>query len=100
MSKPTHSDPIVLEEPIKRGDKNTITEITLRRPKTGDLRHLKMADAIVGDVNTIIRMVPRISVPTLTEQEVVALDVADLLVCADTIAGFLQKTGAAESPAA
>jgi len=92
MSKPTHSDPIVLEQPIKRGEKNTITEITLRKPAAGELRGLKLADLINGDVNATIRLVPRISQPSLTEQEVGALDVADLLGCADAIAGFLQKT--------
>ncbi len=101
MSKPTHSDPIVLEQPIKRGEKNTITEITLRKPASGELRGLKLTDLINGDVNATIRLVPRISQPTLTEAEVAALDVADLLGCADAIAGFLYKTGrTAESPAA
>ncbi|MDH0099947.1 phage tail assembly protein [Stutzerimonas stutzeri] len=95
------SEPIVLEQPIQRGEKTTITEITLRKPAAGELRGLKLADLINGDVNATIRLVPRISQPTLTEQEVAALDVADLLGCADAIAGFLQKTGAAaESPAA
>lgn len=94
------SEPIVLEQPIKRGE-NSITEITLRKPAAGELRGLKLADLINGDVNATIRLVPRISQPTLTEQEVAALDVADLLGCADAIAGFLQKkAGTAESPAA
>lgn len=101
MSKPTYSDPLVLEQPIQRGEKNSITEITLRKPAAGELRGLKLADLINGDVNATIRLVPRISQPSLTEQEVAALDVADLLGCADAIAGFLQKTGTpAESPAA
>lgn len=94
------SDPIVLEQPIKRGE-SSITEITLRKPAAGELRGLKLADLINGDVNSTIRLVPRISQPTITEQEAAALDVADLLGCADAIAGFLQKTGStAESPAA
>lgn len=100
MSKPTYSEPLALEQPIPRGEKNSITEITLRKPAAGELRGLKLADLINGDVNATIRLVPRISQPSLTEQEVAALDVADLLGCADAIAGFLQKTGAAESPAA
>lgn len=95
------SEPIVLEQPIKRGESKPITEITLRKPAAGELRGLKLADLINGDVNATIRLVPRISQPTLTEQEVAALDVADLLSCADAIASFLQKTGkTAESPAA
>lgn len=84
------SDPIVLEQPIKRGD-TTITEITLRKPASGELRGLKLVDLLNGDVNATIRLVPRISTPTLTEQDVAALDVADLTLCADNIAVFLQK---------
>jgi len=100
MTKPTYSDPIVLEQAIKRGEGKPITEITLRRPAAGELRGLKLGDLINGDVNATIRLVPRISQPTLTEQEAAALDPADLLACADAVAGFLQKKGAAESPAA
>jgi len=99
MSKPTYSDPIVLEEPIKRGD-TKITEITLRKPAAGELRGLKLTDLLHGDVNATIRLVPRISQPTLTEQDVAAMDIADLVLCADAVAVFLQKKGAAESPAA
>lgn len=90
MSQPTYSDPIVLEQPIKRGEQQ-IAEITLRKPAAGELRGLKLADLINGDVSATIRLVPRISQPSLTEPEVAALDIADLLVCADTIAFFLQK---------
>jgi len=89
----------VLEEPIKRGD-TKITEITLRKPAAGELRGLKLTDLLHGDVNATIRLVPRISQPTLTEQDVAAMDIADLVLCADAVAVFLQKKGAAESPAA
>ncbi len=99
MSKPTYSDPIVLEEPIKRGE-TKITEITLRKPAAGELRGLKLTDLLQGDVNANIRLLPRISQPTLTEQEAAALDVADLVMCADAVAVFLQKKGAAASPEA
>ena len=94
------SEPLVLEQAIKRGE-SSITEITLRKPASGELRGLKLTDLINGDVNATIRLVPRISQPTLTEQDVALFDIADLLACADAIAGFLQKTGStAESPAA
>lgn len=90
MNQPTYSDPIVLEQPIKRGEQQ-IAEITLRKPAAGELRGLKFTDLLNGDVSATIRLVPRISQPSLTELEVAALDISDLLVCADTIAVFLQK---------
>lgn len=89
MSKPIYSDPITLAEAIARG-KEKITSITLRRPGSGELRGLKLADLVQGDVNAVIRLVPRISQPSLVEQEVAALDAYDLTRCADEIAVFLQ----------
>ncbi|TIH10823.1 phage tail assembly protein [Pseudomonas leptonychotis] len=90
MKKATFSESITLEEPIKRGE-TSVTSINLRKPAAGELRGLKLLDLLNGDVNATIRLVPRISNPTLTEQEVAALEPADLLSCADAIAAFLQK---------
>ncbi|MBS7724594.1 phage tail assembly protein [Pseudomonas lalucatii] len=87
MTQPTHSAPIVLEQAIARG-KERIDSITLRKPAAGELRGLKLADLLQGDVNAVIRLVPRISQPTLTEPEVAALDVVDLTACADEIVVF------------
>lgn len=101
MSQPIYSDPIELAQPIKRGQ-TEVKEITLRRPGSGELRGLKLADLVQGDVNAVIRLVPRISQPTLLEQEVAALDAYDLTRCADEIAVFLQtppqKPAAEPSP--
>lgn len=102
MKQPTYSESIQLEEAIKRGE-STIDSINLRKPAAGELRGLKLLDLLNGDVNATIRLVPRISNPTLTEQEVAALEPADLLSCADVIAAFLQKKEAQtqlESPTA
>ncbi len=101
MSQPIYSAPIELAQPIKRGQ-TEVKEITLRRPGSGELRGLKLADLVQGDVNAVIRLVPRISQPTLLEQEVAALDAYDLTRCADEIAVFLQtppqKPAAEASP--
>lgn len=102
MSQPSYSTPFDLTHAITRGSQ-TITRISLRRPGSGELRGLKLADLVQGDVNAVTRLVPRISQPTLTEQEVAALDVFDLTRCADEIAVFLQtppqKAVIEESPA-
>jgi len=89
VTQPIYSAPIELAQPIKRGQ-TEVKEITLRRPGSGELRGLKLADLVQGDVNAVIRLVPRISEPTLLEQEVAALDAYDLTRCADEIAVFLQ----------
>lgn len=102
MSQPIYSAPIELAEPIKRGD-TEIKEITLRRPGAGELRGLKLADLVQGDVNAVIRLLPRISQPTLIEQEAAAMDPFDITRCADEISIFLQtpppKKVAQDSPA-
>lgn len=101
MTQPIYSAPIELAQPVKRGQ-TEVKEITLRRPGSGELRGLKLADLVQGDVNAVIRLVPRISRPTLLEQEVAALDAYDLTRCADEIAVFLQtppqKPAAEASP--
>ncbi|WP_417778615.1 phage tail assembly protein [Stutzerimonas xanthomarina] len=89
MTQPIYSAPIELARPIKRGQ-TEVKEITLRRAGSGELRGLKLADLVQGDVNAVIRLVPRISQPALLEQEVAALDAYDLTRCADEIAVFLQ----------
>lgn len=89
MTQPIYGAPIHLSTPIQQGEQQ-IKEITLRRPGSGELRGLKLADLVQGDVNAVIKLVPRISQPTLVEQQVAALDAYDLTRCADEIAVFLQ----------
>lgn len=101
MTHPIYSAPIELAQPIKRGQ-TEVKEITLRRPGSGELRGLKLADLVQGDVTAVTRLLPRITQPTLVDQEVAALDVFDLTRCADEIAVFLQtppqKPAAEASP--
>ncbi len=79
LSAPTQLNAFVpLDYPFNRGDKQ-IDAITLRKPKAGELRGLSIADIAQQDVNTLIKLLPRISDPRLTEDEVGNLDPADLM---------------------
>jgi hypothetical protein len=78
---------ITLDTPIKRGE-TQISTVTLRRPAAGELRGLKVADLLQMDVDANIRLLPRISDPTLTEAEAAGLDPADLTQIAAAVAGF------------
>ncbi|ERI50492.1 hypothetical protein N878_08530 [Pseudomonas sp. EGD-AK9] len=89
MSQAVYSKPIELVAPVVRG-KTKVASITLRRPGSGELRGLKLGDLVQGDVNAVLRLLPRISQPTLAEQEVAAMDPYDLTRCADEISVFLQ----------
>jgi hypothetical protein len=92
------SKPITLDTPIKRGDA-TITEITLNKPASGALRGVALVPLLQMDVNALALVLPRISTPTLTAQEVLALDPADLLQLSTEVTNFLlPKSALADSP--
>lgn len=77
-----------LDEPIVRG-RQTIDRITLRRPKSGELRGVSLSDLVSLDVAALSKVLPRISSPTLTEQDVANLDPADLVQLGGIFSGFL-----------
>lgn len=85
---PLVTDSIELDEPIKRGEQ-TITEITLRKPKSGELRGVALADVLQMQTDALITLIPRLSTPSLTATEVRQMDPADLVQCGGEIAGFL-----------
>lgn len=79
---------ITLDSPIQRGDVE-ITEIILRKPRSGELRGVNLTDLLQMDVTAMTKVLPRISSPTLTEADVGNLDPADLTQLACEVAGFL-----------
>lgn len=95
-AKPTT---ITLDSPIKRGEQN-ITEIQLRKPASGELRGVSLADLLQMDVQALTTVLPRITTPTLTTQDVQALDPADLVQLGGGVVGFLlPKAAQSASPA-
>ena len=56
---------VILDTPIRRGTTH-IESITLRKPNSGELRGVSLAELLQMDVNSLIKVVPRISTPTLT----------------------------------
>lgn len=83
---------VTLDTPIKRGDQ-TITTVTLRKPSAGELRGTSLSALVNLDVDALQKVLPRISSPTLTEQDVARLDPADLVQLGGTFAGFLMQKG-------
>ena len=78
----------VLDTPLLRGSQ-TITKVTLRKPKSGELRGVSLSDLVSLDVAALSKVLPRISSPTLTEQDVANLDPADLVMLGGVFVGFL-----------
>ncbi|MNZ36040.1 phage tail assembly protein [Pseudomonas sp. p106] len=77
---------VELDTPVKRGE-STLSTITLRKPSSGELRGIQLADLLQMDVGALIKLVPRIS--PLTEAEVRAMDPADLVAVGVKVTGFL-----------
>lgn len=88
----TTNKPITLETPIKRGEQE-IAAVTLRKPGAGELRGLQLQSLMQGDVNNILGLLPRITVPPLTGAEAEALDPADLAALTGAVQGFFMTKG-------
>lgn len=85
---------ITLDTPIKRGEQ-VVAAVTLIKPNTGTLRGVSLADVANSDVNALIKVLPRMTYPSLTEQEVAALELPDILAMAGKVVGFLAPNSAA-----
>ncbi|WP_455928912.1 phage tail assembly protein [Pseudomonas fluorescens] len=79
---------VTLDTPIRRGT-TTIDSITLRKPNSGELRGVSLSDLLQIDVDSLVKVIPRISNPTLTAVEVTSMDPADLFALGAKVSGFL-----------
>lgn len=86
MSNEKKENIVELDTPIKRGEQ-VITEVELRKPSSGELRGIQLADLLQMDVSALIKLLPRIS--PLTEAELRAMDPADLVALGVKVTGFL-----------
>lgn len=69
--------PVKLKKPIKFGDKD-VTKIDVRRPSAGEMRGLTLVDVNTLDVDTLIKLLPRITQPPITEAQVADLSFDDI----------------------
>ena len=92
---------INLDFPFTRGDE-TIAKVQVRRPRTGELRNLNIADLVQMNVTATSTLLPRITSPRLTAQEVADLDPADFTQFGMEVMDFLlpKATKQAASPEA
>ncbi|MDO5609471.1 MAG: phage tail assembly protein [Pseudomonadota bacterium] len=90
---------IALAEPITRGEQ-TIRDITLRQPRSGELRGVALFDLLRMNVDEISTLLPRITTPTLTSADVANLSLPDLVEIAGKIAGFFAPAETAASVSA
>lgn len=79
---------ITLESPIQRGEQ-TITTVSVRKPNTGALRGVSLTNLLQLEVAAIATVLPRVTDPALTQQDINNLDPADLVQLGGEVAGFL-----------
>lgn len=84
---------VTLDTPIRRGTTH-IESITLRKPNSGELRGVSLVELLQMDVGSLIKVLPRISSPSITAAEVAGMDPADLLALSSKISGFLLQKSA------
>lgn len=89
----TGTEGVTLDAPIKR-EGGDIKEVHLRKPMAGELRGLSLTDLLQMDVNALTKLLPRITVPSVTEEDVKRMDPADLVQLGGTVAGFLLQKAA------
>lgn len=78
---------VSLEEPIIRGEQK-IESLGLRRPRSGELRGLSMIDIVQLKIDAVHELLPRITMPPLTNSEVLNLSPSDLFKVSSEIASF------------
>ncbi len=79
---------IQLDTPLARGEQ-MITEITLRKPKAGELRGTSLADLASLKFDALQVIFPRITTPALTEADVANLALADFVQLGGAFTNFL-----------
>lgn len=76
-----------LDEGFQVGNQ-TIRCVTVRKPKTGALRGLNLSEILQLNVNALIKILPRVTEPAMTEEHVNNLDPADITLLGAALIGF------------
>ncbi|AXB75461.1 phage tail assembly protein [Novosphingobium sp. P6W] len=84
---------VTLDTPLKRGEA-TIESVQVRKPQSGELRGLSLSQLLNLDYGALETLLPRITIPMLSKQDVAALDPADLTQLGSEVMDFLLPKGA------
>lgn len=76
--------------PIPYGD-GALSELTMRPPKAGDLRGLKLIGLTDMDPAMILKIAARVSLTPVAEGQLEQLEVYDLMELTEKVAGFFAK---------
>lgn len=87
-TKNPNEEVVPLEEPIKSNGQ-TITHITIRKPNVKALSGVSLQAIYQHDVNALIKVLPRVTTPALTPQQVLELDPVDFAQLGGHLVTFL-----------
>jgi len=79
---------VTLDQPLTRGD-STIATVEVRRPRAGELRGLNLRNLSELEYSALESLLPRITTPPLTKQDVANLDPSDLMQLGAEVVDFL-----------
>ena len=96
MQNQANTKNIPLDFGFQRGE-NKVTEITLVKPNTGHCRGLSLKDVLSFEINALAVLLPRITLPAMTAQEVYSLELMDTLKIAEGITGFLEASNSSQA---
>ncbi|MBF4456789.1 MULTISPECIES: phage tail assembly protein [Acinetobacter] len=86
--KNPNEEVVPLEEPITSGGQK-ITHITIRKPNVKALSGVSLQAIYQHDVNALIKVLPRVTTPALTPQQVLELDPVDFAQLGGHLVTFL-----------
>lgn len=86
--KNLNEEVVPLEEPITSGGQK-ITHITIRKPNVKALSGVSLQAIYQHDVNALIKVLPRVTTPALTPQQVLELDPVDFAQLGGHLVTFL-----------
>lgn len=84
---------VILDNPVMRGEQK-IEQVTVTKPNASTLRGVSLASLANSDVDALIKVLPRMTYPALTEPEVMRLEASDLILFAGKVVGFLSPSSA------
>jgi hypothetical protein len=82
------TETITLDTPITRGEQ-TITTITLIKPKTRGFCGVGLSEILQMNVDALIRILPRMTEPSLTKDDIARMDISDTLQLGMAVVSFL-----------
>lgn len=79
---------VTLDNPLDRGG-TEIVDVTVRKPRGGDLRGTKLTELYAADVVAMSIVIPRISEPMIHRQEFMDMDGEDIAQLSGEVINFL-----------